>query len=98
MVPLGYLAAEGPVTQLIRGTTTTWRDSSALRCAGYLPLKREPTFPGQAKESVNISTNPQEKCVKPYSDHRASGVGNDLEQMELGGVGPADLAHGCRGD
>ena len=39
----------------------------------------------QATENVSISTNPQEKCVKLYSDHRAWGVGNALELMEHGG-------------
>lgn len=39
----------------------------------------------QATENVNISTKPQEKCVKLYRDHRAWGVGNALELMEHGG-------------
>lgn len=42
-------------------------------------------FPMQATENVNLSTNPQEKCVKPYSDHRTWGMGNALELMEHGG-------------
>lgn len=55
-------------------------------------------FPMQATENVNISTNPQEQCVKFYSYHRAWGVGNALELTEHGDhpvmESLLELAHG----
>jgi len=47
----------------------------------------------QATKNVNISTNPQENCVKTYSHHRTWGVGNALGLMEHGGDSATKRLH-----